>query len=54
MPMSLQHISATRAFLDKRKLDSGLARFLRERFDAMDRKCHREMDAAPMQSSAAM
>jgi hypothetical protein len=40
----LRHTAATRAFLDGRKLDSGLARFIRERLDAMDRECHQDFD----------
>ena len=48
----LKHTAATRAYLDKRKFDGGLARFLRERLDVMDRKCHEEMDAASKHSSA--
>jgi hypothetical protein len=51
-PDALRHIANVRAFLDRRKLDGGLARFLRERLDLMERECRDGMAAAPTDLSA--
>ena len=42
---ALRHIAESRAFLDRRKLDSGVARFARQRLDRIESECRNALAA---------
>ncbi len=49
---ALRHIEATRAFLNRRKADSGIARFAKEKLDEMEKQAEQTQNGAAVSQTA--